>query len=51
MKLVKIKDASYDNTIKAFQPFYDEPLTEDDAIKIQNNLMGVLTILNKSKHK
>lgn len=47
----KINNNSYENTIKAFQKFYDAPLTVDDAIEIKNNLIGVLTILSKNKQK
>lgn len=51
MGIVKINDSSYENTIKAFQPFYDEPLTREDAIEIKNNLLGVCELLSKNKRK
>lgn len=51
MHLLKIKNISYENTLKAFQTFYDEPLNKDDALKIQKNLIGVLYILSRSKSK
>lgn len=51
MKSVKIQNIRYENTLKAFQQFYDVPLTRDDAIRIKNNLMGVCKILNENKRK
>ena len=51
MGIVKINDSSYENTIKAFQPFYDEPLTREDAIEIKNNLFGVFELLSKNQRK
>lgn len=51
MQIIPINNVSYDDTIKAFQPFYKEILTKDDAIEIQNNLFGLCNLLRKNKEK
>lgn len=51
MQVVSINQVSYENTLRAFQPYYKEPLTRDDAIEIQNNLLGLCNLLRKNKEK
>ena len=38
------KDRSHKETIDAFQPFYEEPLTERDALDIGMNLIRLCAI-------
>lgn len=51
MRVAPIDKISYKNTLKAFQPYYKETLTVDDAIDIQNNLIGLCNLLRKNKQK
>lgn len=51
MRVAPINEISYKNTLRAFQPYYKETLTVDDAIEIQNNLIGLCNLLRKNKIK
>ena len=42
MQLLPINETHYEETLKAFQPFYKEPLTKADALEIQHNLLALL---------
>jgi len=51
MSTIKINNITCDNTLKAFQPFYDKPLTIDDAIEIKKNLYGIFELLSRAQRE
>lgn len=49
MSQVKIGYVRYEKTLEAFQPFYEKPLTKNDAIEIKDNLLKLLKVFNDNK--
>jgi hypothetical protein len=49
MQLFPINEVHYEETLKAFQPFYKEPLTKDDALEIQSNIRALSDWIERTK--
>lgn len=49
MSKMRIECIPYQNTLKAFQPFYKGTLTKNDAIEIKDNLSKLLKVFNDNK--
>lgn len=49
MQLLPINETHYEETLNAFQPFYKEPLTKEDAIEIQGNIRALCDWIERTK--